>query len=614
MSIRYPYTDFHEMNLDWFLSKFQSLLDDWTGVESDFDDIKDAWAIMRNWIEHYFDNLNVQDEIDNKLDEMSGDGSLSALINPVVLETLPPEVVTSTSDMTDPAKTYILKSDSHIYQYVNGAFTDTGVVFGSSIGNVWTFYGNITSPTLAADVPTNSIYEIRVGYVPSDLPVAGTGMLYTAGSGTTYKNQFYIRLTTGKLWYRQWSNSTWGNWIELTMDLSPYMKFDGYLSSNFDADAAAVQTYKLITLPDATVSNLPVQVSGVLYTYGRSGSTRQQEYRTFNEGLIYHRKYSSGAWSTWILSSISYLGLCSGGLLPNSDANYAPGMTMYLHQTNDGTQNVPVDTGAFLITLGQTGTARGQMYINWYTGEQWYRRSTSNSLPTWTSWARVDSGNGNPNATMLSIGNSILTGSVHINGAYDHLSAYNNAPYGVIANAIGVLKNNVTHELHSSAGLIYDGGNGSCLSVIKATDISGYDVIVTQVSYTDMQYPLGNINSVAGDGTIAGAVKDLVDYINTNNPQCQLLLIAAAPDNYNIAGANVFTGLYGNGKSLADQETLLNQLASLEHFKVLGWQDLNLSYVWQNYTDGNNVHFNNEDSYRIAGAHLGGQAAGNIHF
>ena len=67
MSIRYPYTDFHEMNLDWFLSTFKELNAAWEDIKLAFDDVTDAWATMRNYIQHYFENLNVQTEINNKI-------------------------------------------------------------------------------------------------------------------------------------------------------------------------------------------------------------------------------------------------------------------------------------------------------------------------------------------------------------------------------------------------------------------------------------------------------------------------------------------------------------------------------------------------------------------
>jgi len=605
MSIKYPYTDFHEMNLDWTLKTVKDADEKSEAALTESEE-------TREFVNNYFDSLDLTQEVTDIINEMSEDGSLNEIIDPVILNTLPPEVVDSVEDMTNLNRTYILRSNSHIYQYQNGAFADTGVVYGSSIGNVWTFYGAITSPTLLADLPVQSIYEIRAGYVPSDAALSGTGFVFTAGSGTVYKYQLYTRLTTGKTFYRYFANNAWSEWVEQTVDTSIMLKWDGFLSSNFDANSAAPQTYKLITTPNETVLNLPVSESGFLFTFGRPNNTRMQEFHAFNSGIIYHRRYSGGSWSAWTAPALSYYGL--GSSIPDMDANKAPGMSIYLHQTDSGVSNVPANTGAYLITIGATGQARGQLFMSWYTGDTWYRRSTSNSQYTWTDWVFKSAGGQNSLAKMLSIGNSILTGSVHTNGSFDHLVPYESSPYGCIANAIGIPRVNVSHELHSSTGILYNPGGGNFNNIIAGKDLSAYDVIVTQVSMSDMSYPLGSTSSAANDGSIAGAVKQLVDVVRAKNSKCQIILIAPAPDNTNITGPEAFTGLFPNGHNLAECETLLFRLAELRHFIVLGWQDLNISYAWQDYTDAPNLHFNNDTCYRIVGAHLGGQASAKIHF
>ena len=43
----------------------------------------EAYTLLQNWVNHYFDNLSVQREINLKLDSMSKDGSLSVLLNPL---------------------------------------------------------------------------------------------------------------------------------------------------------------------------------------------------------------------------------------------------------------------------------------------------------------------------------------------------------------------------------------------------------------------------------------------------------------------------------------------------------------------------------------------------
>lgn len=73
---KYPYTDFHELNLDWFLAEFKK-------VYVHVDDLDATVKKFTEFVTNYFENLDVQQEINNKLDAMAADGSLSALIQPL---------------------------------------------------------------------------------------------------------------------------------------------------------------------------------------------------------------------------------------------------------------------------------------------------------------------------------------------------------------------------------------------------------------------------------------------------------------------------------------------------------------------------------------------------
>lgn len=72
----YPYTDFHEMNLDWFLEEFKKVTDKVTTLDETVQQFTD-------FVTNYFDNLDVQQEVNNKLNQMAADGTLAAIIQPM---------------------------------------------------------------------------------------------------------------------------------------------------------------------------------------------------------------------------------------------------------------------------------------------------------------------------------------------------------------------------------------------------------------------------------------------------------------------------------------------------------------------------------------------------
>ena len=85
-----PYTNFHELNQDWFLNEFNKVLADWVAMNKRFSDLNAAFNDLSNYVHDYFNNLDVQEEIDNKLDSMARDGSLYDIIrkytDPIVNE------------------------------------------------------------------------------------------------------------------------------------------------------------------------------------------------------------------------------------------------------------------------------------------------------------------------------------------------------------------------------------------------------------------------------------------------------------------------------------------------------------------------------------------------
>lgn len=75
-----PYTNFHELNQDWFLQEFNKIIAQWKAMQKNFDNLHDAFNDLKNYVQDYFKNLNVQGEINNKLDEMLTNGELYTYI------------------------------------------------------------------------------------------------------------------------------------------------------------------------------------------------------------------------------------------------------------------------------------------------------------------------------------------------------------------------------------------------------------------------------------------------------------------------------------------------------------------------------------------------------
>lgn len=74
---QFPYTNFHEMNLDQILKILRELQDGWSETKAE-------WASYKDYIDNYFVNLDVSDEVLEALRVMASDGSLDQIMSPVI--------------------------------------------------------------------------------------------------------------------------------------------------------------------------------------------------------------------------------------------------------------------------------------------------------------------------------------------------------------------------------------------------------------------------------------------------------------------------------------------------------------------------------------------------
>lgn len=76
-----PYSNFHELNQDWFLNEFNKIITQWKAMQKNFDSLQDAFNDLKSYVQDYFKNLDVQDEINNKLDNLVANGYFDSFLN-----------------------------------------------------------------------------------------------------------------------------------------------------------------------------------------------------------------------------------------------------------------------------------------------------------------------------------------------------------------------------------------------------------------------------------------------------------------------------------------------------------------------------------------------------
>jgi len=74
---QFPYSNFHEMNMDEIIKIMREMQDEWAATRTE-------WSSYKDYIDNYFRNLNLNDEVLAALRVLIADGSLNNVIDPVI--------------------------------------------------------------------------------------------------------------------------------------------------------------------------------------------------------------------------------------------------------------------------------------------------------------------------------------------------------------------------------------------------------------------------------------------------------------------------------------------------------------------------------------------------
>lgn len=228
-------------------------------VEDNVSALYDAFVSLNTYVSDYFDNLDVQEEINKKLDEMAEDGRLTELLYQYIIPVFneqdakinnidrkvdslssgAPIPVSSTSDMIDTTKVYLLTTTGYWYYY-NDAWIQGGIYQSSqsinqvnvneemikNIYNLESFNGNIfefenITINSVTGVETSSQTRITSDYIYDNLLSISISsgysiLLYVYNSGGTFKGIY----RTGTHTIEPSSGLTWTeNALDIPYDL-----------------------------------------------------------------------------------------------------------------------------------------------------------------------------------------------------------------------------------------------------------------------------------------------------------------------------------------------------------------------------------------------------------
>lgn len=94
--------------------------------------LSDGYNELVDYVNNYFNSLDIDKEINEKLDEMAKDGTLTKLIAPLVINAITVKFVNNVSEMSDITKLYVNLENGNLYFYNGNQWQDTGIKYGDT--------------------------------------------------------------------------------------------------------------------------------------------------------------------------------------------------------------------------------------------------------------------------------------------------------------------------------------------------------------------------------------------------------------------------------------------------------------------------------------------------
>ena len=367
------------------------------------DGLVKSYKALYDFVNNYFSNLDVQEEINTKIKNMANTGELTTLILPYIKES--PVIVNSLDEMINHNYIYLLSTDGYLYSWNGTKFVKSGINYTyPANAYVQKPYRFMTSNDLISSLNECGSYCVGVkdgDNFPADMPTGWTYGNYTVvvdgymGGDKQNFIQYMYRKGESRYNYRIINNNKAGEWLLVDIEtiykhhLYRFMTSNDLISSlnecgsysvgvkdgdNFPADMPRGWTY----------GNYMVVVDG--YVGGDKRSFIQHMYKK-GEKRYYYRLINdnkAGEWETVgentynkvkvALCGDSFIASGGDGGLPMSEylnaftkydaTSLAKGGIKASEWWNTFKDQVTNDFDVFLLSLGLNGETSTDIFIN----------------------------------------------------------------------------------------------------------------------------------------------------------------------------------------------------------------------------------------------------------
>nr|DAL34011.1 MAG TPA_asm: hydrolase [Caudoviricetes sp.] len=126
-------------------------------LEGDVTGLHEAYKKLQGYVNDYFSTLDVQEEINNKLDEMASNGTLGEILKTVITVNQP-VLVNNKEEMVNTSYLYILASDGYVYYYDGEKFTPSTLKYNVPVNAYMA--NSFTVPIKINDIKSIGSYTV----------------------------------------------------------------------------------------------------------------------------------------------------------------------------------------------------------------------------------------------------------------------------------------------------------------------------------------------------------------------------------------------------------------------------------------------------------------------
>lgn len=568
---QFPYSNFHEMNLDQLIKIMREMQDEWA-------ETKTEWASYKDFIDNYFANLDLDEETEKALQHLISIGALDSVIDPVIADTITEWMNDHITQPTTPAIDTSLS--------VAGAGADAKVT-GDYIKQLMAqlFNSNCVDILDYCNKSDQSLNGITMTWHPD-----GSATFNGTATTDTYLPLYFdtAHLPPGVIPGRTYRFFNGG----IPMNASPQFWF-----------------YK----NGAYYTGFRLQVQGSVYEYAIPSDA---------EGMLIRYKIDQGVTlnnvnvHTQMLTTLTNEELanidCFKGVLSNNvniDGNLDDGFYLLT-----GNPSAPTPYGTLFVM--NAGVTTVQIIYQFAELNIWYRRRVSS---TWYDWENSNDkytagGSGGTgiyprSRKMVVFGDSLFTGALWNGTALDPIITQ--APVG--SRIPDRIRNAVNCDIYINAAI---GGQAithaigtlpKMLTTVQATNITDAGLIIIGGGRNDGANYLGTYND-NDTNTIFGALREIVNYIRTQTKSAQIVLVQVTP--YTTTNAP-WTSTSTAGWTLNDYDTVAKQFAEDMNIGYASWYGCSLFSCWSDLSGGggNYAHMKDASSYIQMGDFIAGQVS-----